>query len=93
MSVVVEASPVKTFIHPSACVEPGAQLGSGVRIGPFCHVGPEARLGDGVRLISHVVVAGVTEIGAQAQRGRIVPAHESVAGLGPAGKRRNSPVI
>ena len=68
MSAVVDVSPVKTFIHSSACVEPGAQLGSGVHIGPFCHVGPEARLGDGVALISHVVVAGVTEIGA---RGRV----------------------
>ena len=48
----------------------GGQLGAGVRIGPFCHVGPEARLGDGVELISHVVVAGVTEIGA---RGRVFP--------------------
>ena len=48
MSAVVDVSPAKTFIHPSACVEPGAQLGSGVRIGPFCHVGAEARLGDGV---------------------------------------------
>ena len=25
---------VGTFIHPSAIVEPGAQLGEGVRIGP-----------------------------------------------------------
>ena len=70
MSVVVDVSPAKTFIHPSACVELGAELGSGVHIGPFCHVGAEARLGDGVELISHVVVAGITEIGA---RGRIFP--------------------
>jgi UDP-N-acetylglucosamine acyltransferase len=70
MSAVVEVSPAKTFIHPSACVEPGARLGLGVRVGPFCHVGAEARLGDGVELISHVVVAGVTEVGA---RSRIFP--------------------
>ena len=48
----------------------GARLGAGVHVGPFCHVGPEATLGDGVRLISHVAVAGVTEIGA---RTRIFP--------------------
>ncbi|HHW33500.1 MAG TPA: acyl-ACP--UDP-N-acetylglucosamine O-acyltransferase [Paracoccus solventivorans] len=52
-----------TQIHPSAIVEPGAELGQGVRIGPFCHVGAQVRLGDGVELKSHVVVAGDTEIG------------------------------
>lgn len=52
-------------VHPTAIVEPGASLGSGVRIGPFCHVGPEVTLGDGVELVSHVVVAGATAIGDQ----------------------------
>ena len=70
MSAVVELSSAETFIHPSACVEAGAALGKGVHVGPFCHVGPEARLGDGVQLVSHVVVAGLTEIGA---RTRIFP--------------------
>ncbi|MEQ8291677.1 MAG: acyl-ACP--UDP-N-acetylglucosamine O-acyltransferase [Roseovarius sp.] len=53
----------ETDIHPSAVVEPGAQLGQGVQIGPFCHVGPDAKLGDGVTLKSHVVISGDTEIG------------------------------
>jgi UDP-N-acetylglucosamine acyltransferase len=57
-------------IHPSAVVEAGARLGEGVEIGPFCHVGPKAALGDGVKLLSHVVVAGDTEIGA---RSRVFP--------------------
>ncbi|MDB5650282.1 MAG: acyl-(acyl-carrier-protein)--UDP-N-acetylglucosamine O-acyltransferase [Hyphomicrobiales bacterium] len=57
-------------IHPSAVVEDGAFLGSGVAIGPFCHVGAEVVLGDGVELLSHVVVAGRTDIGA---RTRIFP--------------------
>jgi UDP-N-acetylglucosamine acyltransferase len=64
------APPQPAFVHPSACVEPGARLGAGVHVGPFCHVGPEATLGDGVRLVSHVSVAGLTEIGA---RTRIFP--------------------
>jgi UDP-N-acetylglucosamine acyltransferase len=51
-------------IHPSAIVEHGATLGDNVRIGPFCHVGPQVRLGDNVELLSHVVVAGTTTIGA-----------------------------
>ena len=64
------ASASSIFIHPTACVEPGARLGAGAYVGPFCWVGPEATLGEGVRLISHVVVAGVTEIGA---RTRVFP--------------------
>lgn len=50
-------------VHPTALVEPGAQLGSGVEIGPFCTVGHEAVLEDGVRLVSHAVVDGRTRIG------------------------------
>jgi UDP-N-acetylglucosamine acyltransferase len=57
-------------IHPSACVEAGAELGAGVVIGPFCHVGPKVVLSEGVRLISHVSLAGDTRIGA---RTRIFP--------------------
>ena len=49
-------------VHPTALVEPGAQLGEGVEVGPFCTVGPEAVLEDGVRLVSHVVVDGRTRI-------------------------------
>ncbi|KQP61276.1 UDP-N-acetylglucosamine O-acyltransferase [Methylobacterium sp. Leaf399] len=52
-------------IHPSAVVEDGARLGEGVRIGPFCHVGPQVSLADGCELVSHVVVAGRTSVGAR----------------------------
>jgi len=52
-------------VHPSAIVETGAELGAGVRIGPFCHVGPRVVLEDGVELVSHVVVAGITRVGAR----------------------------
>jgi UDP-N-acetylglucosamine acyltransferase len=57
-------------IHPTAIVEDGARVADGVKIGPFCMVGREAVLGEGVELVSHVVVAGTTEIGA---RTRIFP--------------------
>ena len=52
-------------IHPTALVEDGAVVGPGVEIGPFCHVGPRVTLEDGVRLLSHVTVTGVTQIGAR----------------------------
>ncbi|WP_342362382.1 acyl-ACP--UDP-N-acetylglucosamine O-acyltransferase [Terrarubrum flagellatum] len=51
-------------IHAMAVVDSRARLGEGVKIGPFCHVGPDVSIGDNVELISHVVVAGRTSIGA-----------------------------
>ena len=64
------AAPVRTFpphatqVHPTAIVEPGAELGHGVQVGPWCHIGPQACIGDGTRLMSHVVIEGDTRIGA-----------------------------
>ena len=52
-------------IHPTAIVEPGAELGDGVSIGPYCIVGSDAVLGDDVRLVSHAIVTGRTTIGAR----------------------------
>ncbi|MFM2044336.1 MAG: acyl-(acyl-carrier-protein)--UDP-N-acetylglucosamine O-acyltransferase [Pseudomonadota bacterium] len=51
-------------IHPTAIIDPAAQLGEGVAVGPYCVVGPHVQLGDGVRLVSHVSVDGRTRIGA-----------------------------
>ncbi len=50
-------------IHPSAVIEPGAQIDETVKIGPFCMVGPEVTLAAGVELKSHVVVTGRTHVG------------------------------
>ena len=50
-------------IHPTALVDPGADLGDGVEIGAYCIVGADVVLGDGCVLQSHVVVDGPTEIG------------------------------
>ena len=54
-------------IHPSAVIEPGARIAPGARVGPFCVVGGEVVLEVGVELRSHVVVTGVTSIGADTQ--------------------------
>lgn len=59
-----------TQIHPTAIIEPGAELGERVRIGPYCIIGADVRLGDDSELISHVVLAGRTTIG---PRARIFP--------------------
>ena len=51
-------------IHPTAVVDPAAEIGEGVSIGPFAVVGPNVRLGDGVVLHAHTVVDGRTTLGA-----------------------------
>jgi UDP-N-acetylglucosamine acyltransferase len=57
-------------IHPTAIVEDGSRIADGVKIGPYCHVTRDVMLGEGVVLVSHVVVAGRTSVGA---RTRIFP--------------------
>ena len=51
-------------IHPSAIVDPGAELASGVEVGPFSVIGPGVVLGAGTRVDSHVVIEGPARIGA-----------------------------
>jgi UDP-N-acetylglucosamine acyltransferase len=53
-----------SLIHPTALVDPAAQIGAEVQIGPYCIIGPKVVLHDRVRLLSHVVIEGCTEIGA-----------------------------
>ena len=52
-------------IHPTAMVAQGATIGEGVRIGPWCDIGPDVVIESGAQLLSHVVVAGHTRIGAE----------------------------
>ncbi len=52
-----------TEIHPTAVVDPSAELGAGTRVGPYCCIGPNVRLGENVELKSHVVIEGRTTIG------------------------------
>ena len=54
---------MSTFIHETAIISSGAEIGEGCYIGPFCTVGGEVKLAPGVRLDSHVVVDGQTSIG------------------------------
>ncbi len=50
-------------IHPTALVDPGAQIGADVEIGPFSVVGPGAVVGDNTIVQSHVVIEGNVAIG------------------------------
>ena len=49
-------------IHPTAVIDPGAELGDGIVIGPYCVIGAGVKLGDGCRLQNHVTLAGPSEI-------------------------------
>jgi UDP-N-acetylglucosamine acyltransferase len=51
-------------VHPTAMIDPSAELGAGVEIGPHCIIGPGVRLHDRVRLVAHVFIERLTEIGA-----------------------------
>lgn len=50
-------------IHPTAIIEPGAQLGADVEIGAYSYIGPKVVLGAGTRLHHHATVEGNTTIG------------------------------
>jgi UDP-N-acetylglucosamine acyltransferase len=55
----------ETDIHPTAIVDPGARLGTGVRVGPYCVIGANVEVGDGCRLQHHVTLEGPSVIGAE----------------------------
>ncbi len=50
-------------IHPTAIIEPGAQLGADVQIGAYAFVGGGVTLGAGTRLHHHASVEGNTALG------------------------------
>jgi UDP-N-acetylglucosamine acyltransferase len=51
-------------IHPTAIVDPAAQIGADVEIGPFSVIGPQATIGERTIVQSHVVIEGEVTIGA-----------------------------
>jgi len=50
-------------IHPSALIDPSAEVDEGVSIGPFTVIGPDVRIGKGTEIASHVVIKSSTTIG------------------------------
>lgn len=50
-------------IHPTAVVDPGAQVDSLVGIGPYAVIGPHVRIGAGTTVGPHTVIEGHTTIG------------------------------
>ncbi|NJD88316.1 MAG: acyl-ACP--UDP-N-acetylglucosamine O-acyltransferase [Betaproteobacteria bacterium] len=50
-------------IHPTAIVDPRAQLGAGVRVGPYSVIDGDVVVGEGTSIGAHCVVTGHTTIG------------------------------
>lgn len=51
------------MIHPSAIVDPAAELAADVEVGPYSVIGPDVRIEAGCRIGPHVVLRGSTRIG------------------------------
>lgn len=51
------------MIHPSAIVDPKAELATDVEVGPFSIIGPDVQIDSGTVIGPHVVVRGPTRIG------------------------------
>jgi UDP-N-acetylglucosamine acyltransferase len=57
--------PGRTKIHPTAVIDPRAELAADVTVGPFAVIGPDVRLGSETSVGAHAVVHGPTVMGAQ----------------------------
>ncbi len=58
----------QTLLHPTAIIDPAAQLDSSVSVGPYSVIGPHVKIGAGTTVGSHAVIEGHTTIG---QRNKI----------------------
>lgn len=54
-------------VHPSAIIDPRAELGEGVRVGPYSIIEAEVVVGEGTCIGSHVFIARKTKIGKECQ--------------------------
>lgn len=50
-------------IHPTAIVDPGAELDASVTVGPYTLIGPHVKIAAGTTVAGHVVIEGHTTIG------------------------------
>ncbi len=50
-------------IHPTAIVDPGAQLAASVTVGPYTVIGAQVRIDEGTTVGAHCVIEGRTTIG------------------------------
>jgi len=60
---------VNRDIHPTALVDPTAELGQGVEVGPFAIIGPQCILGDGVRIAARATLECNVRLAAEVRVG------------------------
>jgi len=53
----------EVVIHETAIVNPGAELGAGVKVGAFSIIGPDVRIGDGCVIEPHAIIEPFTTVG------------------------------
>lgn len=52
-----------SLIHPTAVIDPAAELDASVSVGPYAVIGPEVRIGANTTVGAHCVIEGATTIG------------------------------
>ena len=52
------------MIHPTAIIDPKAEIAADVQVGPYSVIGPDVVIGAGSVIGPHVVINGPTSIGA-----------------------------
>ena len=65
-----------TLVHPTAIVDPAAELAESVSIGPYALIGRGVRVGAGTQIGAHCVIEGPTTIG----RDNRIHAHACLGG-------------
>ena len=54
-------------IHPTAIVDPKAEIGAEVTIGAYSLIGPNVKIGDRSWIAPHVVIEGITSLGVECE--------------------------
>ena len=57
----------KTFIHPTAVIDPEAELGLGVTVGPYAVIEANVSVGEGTTIGARVTIEGHTTVGRENQ--------------------------
>lgn len=57
------------MIHPTAVIDPGAELARDVRVGPYSVIGPDVTIAPGAEIGAHVVLEGRVRVGARCRVG------------------------
>jgi UDP-N-acetylglucosamine acyltransferase len=63
VNVRVVKAAAAAAVHPTAIIDPGAEIADGVEIGPYAVIGPQVQIGAGCTIGAHTVISGRTRLG------------------------------